>query len=126
MACRACIERGKTWDGADPKCAFESGVFSHENWNCATMNTLRDICEKEMESANHYPYNNDQRAWLFPVFGMGEFLVLTWYKSRGKTDGAFVIDEERHTVLTLAEAEVIINQYANNEDSSERPGGNSA
>lgn len=123
MPCKRCMDREKTWQGGDPRCAFEHRVFSYDNWNCATMNILRDICEKDMDKHSCYPYNNDQRAWLIPAFDMGEFLVLTWYKSRGKTDGAFIIDEEKHTVLTIEEAEAIIKQYAENNDGEyNRPG----
>ena len=30
MARRPCEQRGKTWEGSDPKCAFESYGFSHD------------------------------------------------------------------------------------------------
>jgi len=49
MACRLCEQRGKTWEGSDPKCAFESYGFSHDNWNCATMNRLREIAKRYSE-----------------------------------------------------------------------------
>jgi hypothetical protein len=53
MACKLCNERGKTWNGDDPVCAFENGVFSNDNWNCATMNKLRNISEELDKSMRH-------------------------------------------------------------------------
>ena len=86
MACKACKERGKTWDGDDPKCAFEHDVFSYDNWNCATMSLLRN-------HASLRPiYNEDQYLGVMNL-ECGAFLVLTWYKSRGRCDGAIIIDE---------------------------------
>jgi len=46
MACRMCRERGKRWAGDEPRCAFENGVFSGDNWNCGTMNVLRERAEQ--------------------------------------------------------------------------------
>ena len=31
--CTACQNRGKTWQGGDPVCAFPNGVFDSSNWN---------------------------------------------------------------------------------------------
>ena len=28
------------------KCAFSNGIFSSDNWNCATMNKLRELAKK--------------------------------------------------------------------------------
>ena len=41
--CPLCKKRGKTWEGDDPVCALKNGKFSDDNWNCATMNKLREI-----------------------------------------------------------------------------------
>jgi hypothetical protein len=58
-----CKQRGKTWEGADPQCAFENGIFSSENWNCATadeaLSKLMLVRSgKVIESANSYSPNN--------------------------------------------------------------------
>lgn len=46
--CQACSAPGyKDWEGGDPECAFLTGVFSDRNWNCGTMNALRQRAEEE-------------------------------------------------------------------------------
>jgi len=41
--CPRCQERVKDWEGDDPKCGFdENGNFLENNWNCATLNALRE------------------------------------------------------------------------------------
>jgi hypothetical protein len=99
--CKRCIERGKTWNGGDPKCAFESGVFDTDNWMCATMNALRDKAE------DNRVYNNEQSGALLPD-GEGSYIVLSWYKNRGRTEGAWVFDESDIEPLTLENAEALL------------------
>lgn len=107
MKCRACVERGKTWSGDDPICGWE-GPIAH-NWDCATIGKLRSIADrnqfaKYLEDTNiaTIPVDyNDTTGWI----------VLSWYKSRGRTSTAmFIFDEECHE-LTLKEAEDCIEYY---------------
>lgn len=75
---------------------------------CATMNALRQfVVDKTV-------WNEDCNCAVLPVFDCGEYLVLSWYKSRGRTDGAWIVSEDKMTPLTLEEAEVIANQYKYN------------
>lgn len=48
MTCKACEKRGKTWEGDDPRCAFEDREFD-DNWKCATVGLIRDICYEGQE-----------------------------------------------------------------------------
>jgi hypothetical protein len=99
--CPRCIARGKTWNGSDATCAFPNGRFVSANWNCATMNALRDATERLRAARG---YTEDQNAALLPWDG--HFILLGWYKSRGRTDVARVLDTtSRCLVLTLAKAE---------------------
>lgn len=92
MPCKMCKERGKPpWFGDDPRCAFESGVFNTDNWNCATMNALRDLAEKlgttyrddlAAGSIGYVPFENEDYSG---------YIVMTWYKNRGRTDNAVVM-----------------------------------
>ena len=107
MACKLCSERGKTWSGSDPKCAFETPVFNTENWNCATMNAIRRLVEDKSV------YNEDTYCAVLPVFDCGEFLIVCHYKRRGRTEGAFIVDEGSVLPLTYDEAVIILRQYAN-------------
>jgi hypothetical protein len=101
MACKMCVERGKNWVGDDPKCAFdEDGAFSGDNWNCATMNKLRHLAE---DVGLHH--REDMGAGSFgAVYYQGGYIILTWYKNRGRTSNAMIIWEEDRWALTEQEA----------------------
>ena len=102
--CPRCKQRGKDWIGDDPKCAFKKGVFSGDNWNCATMNALRALCKDEMTVCNE-----DQNVCVLPYPDFGH-IVLEWYKSRGRTEGAWMLHgKDKPTKLTLEEAEFLLN-----------------
>lgn len=103
MACKMCRERGKTWYGDDPQCAFESGTFSGDNWNCATMNALRQRArdigtdmrdDNAAASIGYVPVETDDYSG---------YVVMTWYKDRGETGNAIVVgDDEPLQPLTEA------------------------
>jgi hypothetical protein len=105
--CKACKERGKTWDGSAPQCAFVqdgifTGVFNSDNWNCATMNKLRNLCDEPIN-------NEDQNAEI--ICGVdSQHVVLTWYKRRGRTEGAFMLNDGVAMPLVITEAENIIDK----------------
>jgi hypothetical protein len=78
--CPRCQERVKDWEGDDPKCGFdENGNFLENNWNCATLNALRDKA-----NANRV-WSDDYSMSIIQTFDVG-FGILRWYKSRGQTD----------------------------------------
>ena len=78
--CPRCKERVKDWNGDDPKCGFdENGNFLEHNWNCATLNALRDMGEE------NEVWCNDNYMTIVSRFDVGHG-VLSWYKSRGATD----------------------------------------
>ena len=99
MACDACKARGKTWPGDDPKCGLPNGTFSADNWNCASLNALRDVVyegQQTMPSGVDYRYCDDQKyatVQVDQIEGVGGALALwvTWYKSRGRTEGAWLM-----------------------------------
>ena len=106
MTCRLCKDRGKTWEGSDPRCAFlettelmttenelrSAKVFSGDNWNCATMNKLRDI-------ARDLPlyWRNDDFGTFGAVPFEGEYwqgyIAMAWYKRRGRTNQAMLMGD---------------------------------
>lgn len=107
-----CLERGKDWNGSDPKCAFLDGAFSADNWNCATANAIRDICYEGQDQMPHgvdYRYCDDEKYATIYVDHIGrgdvwagiespdgmEYLAMAlwvaWYKSRGKTDAMWLL-----------------------------------
>lgn len=115
MICKRCYERGKTWDGSDPKCAFVDGIFTNDNWNCATMNELRNLAEKletvqrddnSSGSIGYVPMNADYAPRDFNTFG--GYIVMMWYKNRGKTGNAVFMTDDETVPLTIKHAELAI------------------
>lgn len=112
--CAMCEERGQPWTGAAPKCAFpDAGDFTADNWNCATMNALRDAAEAHRvqhddQSLGAVPFDNELQHE--PNAG---FVVLCWYKSRGCTSVAFVAgDDSPPRPLTYGLANAVARTYA--------------
>ena len=66
------------------------------------MNKLRDICD------SRGVYNEDQYCAVLPVPNSTRFLVMSWYKRRGRTEGAWIVDSTAVIPLTIEEAEAII------------------
>lgn len=115
MACKRCEQRGKTWNGSDPKCAFPDGHrFNSENWNCATMNALREIGEEFFE---HRDDSQNGSICIVPVPEHDEhagYLVLTYYKNRGCTGMVTrVCEDYPPTIPGLRYIEEILDTYDN-------------
>lgn len=100
--CYRCRTTPQNWSGDGRKCAFMDGVFSPENWNCATVNGLRDMAKESV-------YNDDQNAALVSLIN-GIYMVLSWYKSRGATEGIWLFREGGLHPINLIEAESILNK----------------
>lgn len=85
--CPRCIERGWPAQFTDPpKCAWPEGRFETNNWNCASMAILRNLAERGV-----YYRSEDQAAAMFAMPPREEgpaFILLSWYKSRGRTEEA--------------------------------------
>jgi hypothetical protein len=120
MPCRLCVERGKTWSGDDPICAFETGVFSPDNWNCATLNRLREIAEElgttmrddnSCGSIGYVPMDADYTPNDFGTYG--GYIVMMWYKNRGRTGNAIFMTDEETVPLTIKHADLAIETYEN-------------
>lgn len=105
MTCAMCHERDWPYKNS-PRCAFRDGRFSSNNWNCATMNRLRALVTDDWDRVH---YSEDQFCGVLPF--EGDFLVLSWYKRRGKTEGAWIVDEEWPNPLTLDKAKEILDNY---------------
>ena len=109
--CPRCEARGKPeYFGSDPKCAFAGSdrMFSGDNWQCATMNALRDQVDR-----NEVGWNDDERIGHIDVPRSVQgprFLVLCWYKRRGATGRAVMIDGDGHGGLSLETAEAILGE----------------
>ena len=109
--CKLCIERGKTWDGSDPKCAFITGIFDGSGWNCATANAIRDIIEEQELAV----YQDDQYYASIPISNIidgEECLWVSWYKNRGRTEAMWLLNHySKPREPREEEVELIINAY---------------
>jgi hypothetical protein len=99
--CPKCKIRIKDWNGDDPKCAFPENTFISENWNCATMNELRDLAQ----DTNQIVWSEDHSCAALVVPGEPCFIILGWYKSRGQTEYASLLQGQNCELLPLAYAE---------------------
>lgn len=85
--CKECEKRGKTWEGNDPVCAFDSDGKFQDNWNCATLNIIRE----HMLCSNTMCHGFDESLGVFAYENM--FLILRWYKSRGRIDELLILNK---------------------------------
>lgn len=120
MTCKLCNERGKTWSGDDPKCAFKDNLFTTDNWNCATMNELRRISDEietkmrndmSCASVGIVPLDNDYLDYMEYENVDSGYIVMTWYKERGRTGNALIMWDEQVRPLTELEAVAVIEAY---------------
>ncbi len=130
MNCEECKKRGKTWPGDDPKCAFARGAFDAENWNCASVNLLRDLVyegQSPMPSGVDYRYCEDQKyatVQVDHVEGVEGALALwvTWYKSRGRTEGAWLMfSDQPPRPPTEDELMAVVRHYSPNVEVTGKP-----
>ncbi len=107
MACAMCEAReerwqggdGKRWDGDPPLCGFFGGYFTSDNFNCATLNALRRLA---MIDPSVHIVSNDQVSATIPLDG--NFLVMGWYKRRGRTEYVGLLMEDDLSPATEATA----------------------
>ena len=93
--------------GSDPKCAFpDKGKFVPENWNCMTMNALRTLVEEDQhEAIGKSLWHEEYTAALLRAEADCEFIVMVWYKRRGCTSRAYILEESGMQPLRWAQAE---------------------
>jgi hypothetical protein len=117
--CGLCEKRGKTWNGSEPQCGFDTGVFG-DNWNCATVNAVRDICYEGQEllpSGVDYQYCEDQKYATInidhiEIDGRPLALWVSWYKNRGRTDAMWLLfDDKPPRKPTEAECLAVVAAY---------------
>ena len=117
MTCPACEDRGQTWKGDPPTCAFpDRQLFSPKNWNCATVGKIRDLVYEgqELPAFIDYQYCDDQKYATVnisdgEIAGFPLALWVSWYKQRGTTDAMWLLFEHEPPRLpTLAEVNIIL------------------
>ena len=112
------VEGNAKYMSSPIQCAFDNSCeFLSNNWACRTMFRLRDIAR---EKGFHFRDDSDAASigviWINGHI-VGEnvqmgYIVMTWYKSRGKTGHAWVVcDDRRIEKLTKETAEAVIKYY---------------
>lgn len=82
------------------------GEFSPDNWQCETALALRDIADRDDAAFR----DSDEALGVIPF--EGAFVVISWYKNRGRTGMIVVMqDGEEPRKLNLSEAEKILAHY---------------
>lgn len=116
MPCKACNQYNQINGTAE--CAFtgdqttklnESPSWNGLNWNCHTMLALRESADEHnlvtVDQENHIatlPYQSDSD-------GIG-FIVITWYKQRGRTERAVFISDSCVRTITEQDALTCLKQ----------------
>jgi hypothetical protein len=113
--CKLCVEKGLP----NCECAFnKEGLFQKDNWNCVTINVLRDIAEE----FNLIKYGCDISLAVLdtPSVRINEedsepdgWCILSWYKQKGAISNAIFMSDEIEKPMTLDQANAIINLYKN-------------
>lgn len=109
--CPGCAADPQPEDFGSPRaCAFPGGVFNGDNWACVSMAPIRDAAyEVEVRC-------EDSHMSILPFFdedGCGGFIVVSYYKHRGRTSTADVyVEGEKTRPLTLADAQRFAAQRA--------------
>ena len=93
MKCQACQSQVKDWQGSDSIC-FLSG----DNWNCETLNMLRDLVYEgqKLPPEINYQYCEDMKYATVNVSHIDDLdgalaLWVCWYKNRGRTDNYLLL-----------------------------------
>lgn len=101
-------------------CAFDNPEqsFNGDNWGCETMSCLRTIVKGVNDEGHLYFMRDDMcngSIGVIPLpsdeLGTG-YLVMNWYKNRGRTDKANIINEDDPIKrLSLETALLILREY---------------
>ena len=114
MTCKMCKERGQTWSGSAPSCYFDKPV---NNWNCATVNAIRDIVYEgqDLPVGVCYTYCDDEKYATIKIDDVdddrgnyiGRCLYVAWYKNRGETEALWILNGEYDEPRKPTESELL-------------------
>ena len=115
MTCPGCSADPHPRDSQPRRCAFgPDGDFIPSNWACVTMLALRSYAEKRKTV---HRSTDDQSIGVLPTgdldpegdLAIQGWLVMCWYKHRGATGQACILDEDgMNEPLDLARATAIL------------------
>ena len=96
----------------EPRCAFEGEIFSPDNWACQTLSLLREASNDEINEKAWGKYWRSDDIGTISIIPVpdevddyGGFIILVYYKDRGKVNNAIRITDDFVEPLrkTLAE-----------------------
>ncbi len=98
-----------------PKCAFPTGDFTINNWNCGLINELRDLIGNIYEHKDYF-WSNDQYLFVEDLGPLGldlnghnySFVLLSIYKTRGGIDGVWILDDKTMRIPNEEEVKKIV------------------
>ena len=101
-SCTRCLAAGQRPPGfgSDRKCAFETGTFDTNNWQCESIAALMTGSDD-----GDLVWTDDQSVLVVPLNQGGCFAVLGRYKHRGRLEVAVFIYGETVRPLTLEDIE---------------------
>jgi len=115
--CKICNIK-KNWNGSDIICCFKDSQRFGDNWNCGLINRIRDLCKLAIEGKDdrlHYQFCQDQKYVIIKtddIADMGLCLYVSWYKSRGRTEAMWILDEYNQPKLpTINDLKTILEHY---------------
>lgn len=107
-----CRHGKKDWSGMDPVCAFgQDGKFRENNWNCLLMSKVRALMGQcwflsdYKNAPGHWWWDDDDSHGVLYVasevdkkevdsYLQGCYVLIDWYKSRGKTDSFRILQRD--------------------------------
>lgn len=103
--CRREYNEAELHDAPRVRCAFaNTGVFSPDNYSCGALTQLRDL------AGQINAHNDDENACLLPDdVHCGSFILITWYKSRGRTQGLWLVNQSSVTPVTYQQIDEFLN-----------------
>lgn len=109
----------KNWNGRGIICCFQDSEIFGNNWNCGLINKIRYLCELAQagdDSRLQHQYCNEQHYVTIrtdDIDDMGLCLWVSWYKSRGRTEAMWILNEYSEPKQPkLNELKTIIDHYS--------------
>jgi hypothetical protein len=122
MSCPRCVADPHPPNSGARKCAFDGGgIFTGDNWRCATLEALMEISAVQdhifiQDSAGPvYLYGEDETMAILPCKigpdGPGGWIVLNRYKSRGRWSSAIHVGDHPFRAVTIGLVEQTIEWF---------------
>jgi hypothetical protein len=116
--CLKC-DSAKTWTGDDIKCPFQDSEEFGNNWNCGLIIKIRQLCNIVVEDTHlnmSHQLIEEQHYVFIKIDGvieiLGEVLMVSWYKNRGRTDAMWLLSDVDDPVKpTQTDLEKILKYY---------------